>query len=149
VHDNVRTIRIGCDCAGIETPIMALENLGINISHQFSCDIDAAVRQVALANFSPATYYDDITVRNNSDPTVPRDLDLYVAGFPCQPFSRQGKQKGTADDRGRIITYIIKYIDKCRPRAFLLENVPGLGSQQHRGTLVTIIRRQGLGGPGG
>ncbi len=37
-------------------------------------------------------------------------VDIYAAGFPCQPFSAMGKGLGCQDDRGRIIDHIIAYI---------------------------------------
>ena len=43
-------------------------------------------------------FYEDITTRNlESVPSV----DLYIAGFPCQPFSTAGKQQGFKDAKGR------------------------------------------------
>ena len=66
--------------------------------------------------------YKDITVRNNKNV---QKVDLYVAGFPCQPFSSAGKQEGFADKRGRgtICFYLSEYIEKHQPKLFILENV--------------------------
>ena len=39
-------------------------------------------------------------------------VDVYVAGFPCQPFSTAGKQQGFEDSKGRgtIFHHILEYI---------------------------------------
>mmetsp|Transcript_54883 Transcript_54883/g.172195 ORF Transcript_54883/g.172195 Transcript_54883/m.172195 type:complete len:326 (-) Transcript_54883:67-1044(-) len=78
-----------------------------------------------MENFPPKIFFDDLTVRNNS--TAPK-ADLYVAGFPCQPFSTAGLQQGFNDARGRgeIFWHVRDYIEKQLPRAFVLENVSGL-----------------------
>ena len=67
----------------------------------------------------------DIMVRNPKD--LP-DHDLYVAGFPCQPFSAMGLREGVPDRHGRgfIITHIVVALQAKQPRACILENVRGL-----------------------
>ena len=56
--------------------------------------------------------------------------DIYVAGFPCQPFSLQGRKQGFRDakGRGKIFFYVRDYIRVNRPKMFVLENVKGLMS---------------------
>ena len=117
-----KTIRVGTDCSGIETPIQALQNLGVGYEHIFSCENDSNAKKVIKANFPSSTFYSDITKRDNSSTA---NVDLYVAGFPCQPFSVAGKRKGLKEDRGTIVYNVIDYIEKQRPRVFILENVQG------------------------
>mmetsp|Transcript_54869 Transcript_54869/g.172149 ORF Transcript_54869/g.172149 Transcript_54869/m.172149 type:complete len:326 (+) Transcript_54869:2-979(+) len=78
-----------------------------------------------MENFPPKIFFDDLTIRNNT--TAPK-ADLYVAGFPCQPFSTAGLQQGFEDARGRgqIFWHVRDYIEKQQPRVFVLENVAGL-----------------------
>lgn len=114
-------MRIGTDCSGIEAPICALNNLGIKYNHLFSCEIDKYARQSIIANYEPEQLFTDITESR----TLP-ELDVYVAGFPCQPFSTSGNQKGFDDHRGQIYQYCIDAIKQTRPKVFILENVKGL-----------------------
>src|SRR6056297_2696074 len=53
--------------------------------------------------------------------------DVLLAGFPCQSFSRAGKEEGFKDKtRGTLFFDIADIIDRTRPKAFLLENVDNL-----------------------
>ena len=52
-------------------------------------------------------------------------IDLLAAGAPCQPFSLGGLHKG-ADDKRNLLPEVVRAVRDIRPRAFILENVPGL-----------------------
>ena len=56
----------------------------------------------------------------------PTSVDLLVAGFPCQPFSALGSQPGLEDAKGVLFLEIVRFLKVVQPKAFLLENVPGL-----------------------
>jgi len=121
----LKCVGVGTDCSGMEAPIQAMENLGVNFEHRFSCDVDKHARATIQANFPHGKMYEDVTTRCN---TSAPSCDLYVAGFPCQPFSSAGLQQGFKDKRGRgkIFFFVREYIEKQRPRVFVLENVSGL-----------------------
>jgi len=116
---------LATDCSGMETPALALQNLGVPVDHLFACDVNKHAKSTILANFPPKVFYDDLTTRDNS---VAAKADLYVAGFPCQPFSTAGKQEGFADKSGRgtIFFKVREYIAAQVPKVFVLENVSGL-----------------------
>ena len=113
-------ITIGTDCSGIEAPIEALKQLGIQFEHKWACEIDKFARQSILANYHPEIIYKDITKRDHS--TLP-DVDIYVCGFPCQSFSLMGKKRGTKDKRSNIMLHCIDVIKQKTPLIFILENV--------------------------
>ena len=52
--------------------------------------------------------------------------DVLLAGFPCQPFSMMGKQKGFEDDRGTLFFTIETIVKKHNPKVIVLENVKNL-----------------------
>jgi DNA (cytosine-5)-methyltransferase 1 len=132
-----RPLRVGTDCSGIEAPIQALKNLGINFEHVFSCEIDKYARQSIRANYEPGILYEDITTRDHS--ALP-DIDLYVCGFPCQPFSHAGTRRGVDDPRGTIFWHCLETIKEKLPFVFILENVRGLLSINNGETFKEIIK---------
>lgn len=54
------------------------------------------------------------------------NVDLMIAGPPCQSFSILGKRKALEDPRGKLTQKYFELISEIRPRAFLFENVPGI-----------------------
>jgi len=125
-------LRVGTDCSGIEAPIQALRQLKIPFKHIFSSDIDKYCIQSIKANYEPEIIFGDkegpfpegdITKRNIED--VP-NIDLYVCGFPCQPFSQAGQRKGFKDKRGNVFWSCLEVIEIKQPKYFILENVKGL-----------------------
>jgi DNA (cytosine-5)-methyltransferase 1 len=66
--------------------------------------------------------------------------DVYIVGFPCQPFSGAGQRHGFNSLGGRIFFEVLDVIKKTKPRAFLLENVVGLETIGN-GECIKIILR--------
>lgn len=128
-------LRVGTDCSGVEAPIQALRQLKIVHSHVFSSDIDPYVIQSIKANYDPRIIYGDITKRDAI--RVP-DIDLYVAGFPCQPFSMAGDRGGFADKRGNVFWSCLDVIKTKQPTYFILENVKALLWHDKGNTWKTI-----------
>ncbi len=69
--------------------------------------------------------------------TIP-DFDVLCAGFPCQPFSIAGRQKGFKDKRGNLFFEIIRLVDCKRPKIIFLENVPNLVEHDDGKTFLVI-----------
>jgi len=49
-----------------------------------------------------------------------KDFDLLCAGFPCQPYSKAGKNSGESPE----LSSLLRIISKKKPKYLLLENVP-------------------------
>ena len=132
-----RPLRVGTDCSGIEAPIVALQQLGVPFTHEFSSEVDEHCVATIKANFAPKIIFGDMTKRHLKD--IP-DIDLYVCGFPCQPFSVAGKREGVRDPRGTIFWECVKVIKHKKPSVFILENVKGLLSIEGGETFKRMIR---------
>ena len=120
-------IKIGTDCSGIEAPIEALKKIcdvyDCSFTHVFSSEIDKYALQYIRDNHKPQIIFGDMTKRNIID--VP-DIDLYVSGFPCQPFSRANKFKTDVDPRLNLFNNCLDVIRNKTPKIFILENVKTL-----------------------
>lgn len=82
----------------------------------------------------------DITTEEFKKKVENIDYDILLAGFPCQTFSRAGKQLGFLDTtRGTLFFDIADMIKRTRPKAFLLENVDNLVTHDKGNTFKTIL----------
>ena len=111
----------------------ALHDLG----HEcvFACDIDKDCREVYQENWD-MTVFDDI----RKWVTEIDEHDILCAGFPCQPFSKSGSQKGFEDKlRGTLFGEIMKIVKINKPGFILLENVANLRTHDNKNTLKTIL----------
>ncbi len=69
-------------------------------------------------------YIQDITEESCVANAIP-SVDLITGGFPCQPFSHAGQEKGIDDERYLWPEYL-RIIKQERPRWVVAENVRGL-----------------------
>jgi DNA (cytosine-5)-methyltransferase 1 len=83
-------------------------------------EIDSFCQAVLKKNFPNIPIHDDIRTLSFTDP-----VDVISGGFPCQPFSVAGKQKGKDDNR-HLWPELIKQIRTIRPSYVVCENVPGI-----------------------
>ena len=99
------------------------------------------------SNGNPIRNYPDITLANPNEEDFP-DFDLFTGGFPCQPFSSAGMQKGVDDPygRGTLFEHIMRICAVKKPKYILLENVKGLLSkkfEQTRNQMCEMLREMG------
>jgi DNA (cytosine-5)-methyltransferase 1 len=135
-----RTIKVGSDCSGWASEIHALRLLGLgnNIDHCFACDINTASKTIIYNNCRPKVWYPDCFARDNSATSTP-SVDIYVAGFPCQPYSLAGKNNGMADSRADVFLGVLDYIRQRQPTIYVLENVKNLISKTHKAVFDRIL----------
>jgi DNA (cytosine-5)-methyltransferase 1 len=111
--------------AGLGGFHLALKRLGYKCV--FACEIDEDLRKTYKKNFSILPYGD---LKSLQIKKIPKH-DILCAGFPCQPFSKAGDQRGLDCPKwGNLFEYVIKILKRHRPAYFILENVPNLARHQ-------------------
>lgn len=111
---------------------LGFESIGANCV--FSCDNDPHANETYQKNFGINPFCDITTLQSSDIP----DHDILCAGFPCQSFSIGGYRKGFNDSRGILFFDIARIIKDKKPKAFLLENVQGILTQDKGQTIETI-----------
>jgi DNA (cytosine-5)-methyltransferase 1 len=111
---------------------IALEDLGGKCV--FSSDWDKEAQK---------TYYDNFKEKPEGDITKVPESDIPIhdvlcAGFPCQPFSISGKQKGFNDVRGTLFHDIVRIANFHQPKYLFLENVANMLTHDNGNTLRVI-----------
>jgi len=82
----------------------------------------------------------DITLAANDEVMTVPAHDVLVGGFPCQPFSKSGKQMGMEETRGTLFWNIAKIIETHTPAIVLLENVQNITGPRHIHEWQVIIK---------
>lgn len=70
----------------------------------------------------------------------PGDLDLLAGGPPCQGFSINAPKRSEDDDRNHLFKEYLRFVQEFKPKAVLIENVPGLVSFSGGATLEAILQ---------
>jgi DNA (cytosine-5)-methyltransferase 1 len=110
-----------------------------SVGHEcvFACEKDINLRTLYDKNFG-IECHGDIKAINERD--IPAH-DILCSGFPCQPFSKAGNQKGLKDKgRGDLIYDIFRILRHHRPQYVILENVPNLRRHDREKTWRLIER---------
>ena len=107
----------------------ALEQLG------GKCVLASEIDEYAIETYQKNYHIDsNINVRDIDENNMP-DFDVLCAGFPCQTFSKAGKQLGFNDETKGTLFFDIERILKAKhPKYIILENVRNLVSHDHGNT---------------
>lgn len=126
----IRFIDLFCGVGGIRLGMQSAD-----FKCAFSADINTECQRVYTENFGD-TVFGDITKIDAKD--VP-DHEILCAGFPCQPFSISGLQRGFEDTRGTLFFDVCRILAEKKPKVVLLENVKNLVYHDHGHTLEVIL----------
>lgn len=86
------------------------------------CEINLFCRRVLRQHWPYVPIFGDIRSLQADD--LPARPDIICGGYPCQPFSVAGKQRGEKDDR-HLWSEMYRIIQACRPAWVIAENVAG------------------------
>lgn len=127
-REQVRVIDFFSGCGGTSA---GLQKAGMKILLGIDIDPDAAA--TFQANFPEARFLcrDIRKVRiTDLEPHLPNQRPyplLFSACAPCQPFSKQNREKDRSDKRASLLNQLHRFVRRFRPEYILLENVPGIG----------------------
>ena len=86
------------------------------------CEKDPYCRKILAKHWPELKIHEDI--RNLDGKKYTNSIDLVCGGFPCQPYSVAGKQRGKLDDR-HLWPEMLRVIQESKPRWVIGENVFG------------------------
>lgn len=130
----MRVCSLFCGIGGID---LAFEQAGHEIV--WANDNDEFACMTYRHNF-PKVNLAEADIRAIDKTSIP-DCDIVAAGFPCQPFSICGKQKGFNDERGNLFFEVGKVIDAKQPKIVFLENVANL-TEHDKGKTFNVIHNE-------
>src|ERR1044071_1840344 len=132
-------LREGLECAGLFAGIGGIE-LGLaRAGHEtpFLCEIDDGARAVLENRFNVRWLESDV----RQVKSLPKDIELLAAGFPCQDLSQAGKTAGITGTRSSLVSEVFRFLRKRRVEWVLLENVSFM-LQLGRGLALELIVRE-------
>jgi DNA (cytosine-5)-methyltransferase 1 len=86
-------------------------------------EINDYCSRVLARHYPHVPNYGDIKLLSAT--SIPERITLMTGGFPCQPFSQAGQQRGVLDDR-HLWPHYMRLIRECEPRWVVAENVNGI-----------------------
>lgn len=106
------------------------------------CEIEPYCRAVLRKHWPDVPMHADIRGLTADD--ITETIDLVCGGFPCQPWSVAGQQRGEKDDRD-LWPEMRRVIAAVGPRWIIGENVPGLDDSEFMGLDRVLSDLEGLG----
>ena len=121
----LKVIDLFCGAGGLS---LGFENAGFDIL--LGIDNDAKALETFELNHKGAKSIcgdiTQITYKENIKPIIgDANIDVIIGGPPCQGMSLSGPRKFD-DPRNKLYLSYIRLVDEIRPKAFVIENVPGL-----------------------
>lgn len=126
MKNKINAIDLFCGCGGLS---YGFEQAGVNIL--LGIDNDNMALKVFEKNHKNAkSICGDITKVTYEEIKKiigDRKIDLIIGGPPCQGMSLSGPRKFD-DPRNKLYLSYIRLVEEIKPKAFVIENVPGLVS---------------------
>lgn len=155
--ENIRIVDLFAGLGGFHHAFDRLGcEMGFNVNCVFASELRADLRHLYSQNYNVEfnSINSDITQLTDEQTILQMvpEHDILCAGFPCQPFSKAGKQQGFDDEEGRgiLFNYIAEIVRVRRPKYLFLENVADLQTHDEGRTWNTIYERltndEALGG---
>ncbi|MEW6026618.1 MAG: DNA cytosine methyltransferase [Planctomycetota bacterium] len=135
----MNVIDVFCGCGGLSAGFL-------QAGYKVSLGIDSD--EVATKTFKMNHHYSDAIAADinviSPNEIISRagtaKIDVVIGGPPCQGFSLSGP-RNFDDPRNKLYLSFIRLVEKVKPKAFLIENVPGIVSLYDGQIREQIIQR--------
>lgn len=106
---------------GMSSGQIALNRAGIKYDNYFASEVDKHAIKVTQANYPNTIQLGDVTKWREWN--LPQ-IDLILAGSPCQGFSKASRDRKNLDDpRSKLFWQFLDILSHYSPKYYLLENV--------------------------
>jgi DNA (cytosine-5)-methyltransferase 1 len=128
----LRTVSWCTGYAGIE---LGISRIGIGIKPVAFCEIESfaiknLISKMEQGHLHPTPVWTNCKIFPSG--RFCGQVDLFIAGFPCQPFSTAGK-RNASDDPRHLFPYVVEGIKGMQPNILFFENVEGILSAKMPG----------------
>jgi DNA (cytosine-5)-methyltransferase 1 len=107
-------------------------------------DIHRAAAETFMRNFPKAGFILGDARRVPVEPVLEATAgtrpDVITAGVPCQGFSLNNRKRCADDRRNYLFLEVIRFAETLRPKALVIENVPGMASTRKGGTDLSFVQ---------
>lgn len=126
-------ISLFAGCGGLD---LGFEKAGFNVI--WANEYDTTIHDTYRFNH-PNTILNTSDIRKLKGTDIP-DCDGIIGGPPCQAWSEGGKRLGIEDSRGQLFFDYIRIVNEKKPKFFVIENVRGILSEEHKRTLSVFVK---------
>lgn len=145
-NENLRCIDLFAGAGGLS---LAAQQAGLEVTAaiEYNAYACATYRANLVNGNQPTTLYErdilELTPKEVLDAhfTEKTPCDIVLGGPPCQGFSTHRiNDSGVDDPRNALVLRYFEYVQVLRPKAFLMENVPGILWPRHEKFLKAFYK---------
>lgn len=137
---NVNAIDLFAGCGGLSKGFL---DAGYNILVGVDND-QAALNTFEMNHGGAVALNADLSKQETFDKISeiagPNEIDVIIAGPPCQGFSLTGP-RNFDDERNKLYLAVLKVVKRFKPKGFIIENVPGMAALYNGQIKDEILKR--------
>ena len=134
-----KSLKVGAMCAGYGGLELGLQYAGFNFQLEWVAESDKWASVVLEERFGVENLGDITKIQD------PPAVDVCIAGFPCQPVSQAGSQRGINDERW-LIDDVVRVANAAGARWLFLENVLGIYTANEGNAFGQVLASLAKGG---
>lgn len=155
----IRMVDLFCGCGGLTLGIReACRALGCGFQSVYSSDINLNALNVYRDNFSPiiadSSPIESVVNADLGEKLTPEetefkqklgDIDIVVAGPPCQGNSDLNNHTRRTDSRNLLYLRAVRCVEVLQPNSVIIENVPGVLHDAHNVLFLAVEHLKKIG----